>query len=134
MKRPCRCDRFRPGEPFDPRLDCALCWRYHHDPQYHALYDGQPVPPAPTPPPERKPADAGPAWWRKAANFARAAVRHAWHGLPETPTPEQERRVSICLACPLLAQDTGRCTHVRCGCNVAKKTTWLMEQCPLGKW
>jgi hypothetical protein len=77
---------------------------------------------------------SGPGWFRKLVNFSRAAVRHAWHGLPETPTPEQERRLALCLACDKLDTVNGVCTHHQCGCNVQTKTTWLMEKCPLDRW
>jgi hypothetical protein len=76
----------------------------------------------------------GPGWFTKLVNFSRASVRHAWHGLPQTPTPEQERRLGLCLACDQLDAATGACTHPGCGCRVAVKTTWLMERCPLGRW
>jgi hypothetical protein len=79
-------------------------------------------------------ADTGPGWFRKLVNFSRAAVKHAWHGLPQTPTPEQERRLALCLACDKLDAESGACTHPQCGCRVATKVTWEMEKCPLGKW
>ncbi len=40
MTRPCTCDRFNP-DPLAPyTLDqCRLCWLYHNDPAYRALWD-----------------------------------------------------------------------------------------------
>lgn len=90
------------------------------------------------PPAEPKPLHEAPGWFRKALNFGRAVVKHAWHGLPETTTPEQERRLSVCLNClppeGYLDVERGICTHKDCGCAVTKKTTWMMERCPIGKW
>lgn len=42
MSRPCDHD----GGPEIP--GCRVCWLYHHDPAYRALWDGTP-PPAPAP-------------------------------------------------------------------------------------
>jgi hypothetical protein len=42
MRRPCTCDRLPPaGQPYSPDY-CRLCWLYHHDPAYRALWgEGQ---------------------------------------------------------------------------------------------
>lgn len=39
--RPCLCDKTE---------RCRLCWLYHNDPRYHALWSGQPVSTLPRPP------------------------------------------------------------------------------------
>lgn len=43
--RPCVCDRFVPGEPWVLGRDCRVCYLYHNDPRYKALWSGpvQPV-------------------------------------------------------------------------------------------
>jgi hypothetical protein len=46
MKRPCSCDRFEPGRPYDPARDCRPCWLYGNDPRYRELWDG-PAPDSP---------------------------------------------------------------------------------------
>lgn len=43
--RPCVCDRFVPGEPWVLGRDCRLCYLYHNDPRYKALWCGDSPPP-----------------------------------------------------------------------------------------
>lgn len=42
------------------------------------------------------------------------------------------RRISTCLACDRLDQDTGHCGE--CGCDVANLTRLVASPCPLGKF
>jgi hypothetical protein len=41
MSRPCDCDNcsLDPAQPYT-RTQCRLCWLYHHDLEYRALWDG----------------------------------------------------------------------------------------------
>lgn len=71
-----------------------------------------------------------PGLLRKAANFAIAGIKHIAAGMPATPPEELERRRAICLACDQWVN--GQCA--KCGCNVAAKTAWARETCPLGRW
>jgi hypothetical protein len=44
MTRPCTCDRYDPSAPYT--LDqCRVCWLYHNDPGYRALWHGNPTSP-----------------------------------------------------------------------------------------
>lgn len=54
-RRPCRCDRWRPGEAFDAARDCAPCFLFHTDLVIAARWSGAlDAPPAvrPSPPPK----------------------------------------------------------------------------------
>jgi hypothetical protein len=44
MNRPCTCDRCAtaPGAAYTPD-QCRLCWLYHHDAEYRALWGGDPA-------------------------------------------------------------------------------------------
>jgi hypothetical protein len=44
MTSPCTCDRYH--SRFYTTDQCRLCWLYHHDPAYRALWDGY-TPPVP---------------------------------------------------------------------------------------
>ena len=155
MPQPCKHNppMYVPGEPYTKGRDCRQCWMYFNSESARASWDNDPnvtvismhdsekakaalraMGVTVTEPPPPPPIDQGPNWFQKMVNFTKAVVKHAWNGLPQTPTAEVERRIAICLECPLLNKDTGICTHHKCGCGVAKKTTWLMEQCPLEKW
>ncbi len=136
------------GEDFILGKHCRQCWLYLNDEAARAKWDNDPnviiislhdtekikAMGIQIEEPSQIPITEGPSWFRKALNFGKAIVKHVWHGLPETPTEEQKRRLSICLQCPLLDPESGICKHEKCGCAVAKKTTWLMEACPLEKW
>ena len=146
MNLPCEHKELRAtvGE-YDIKKDCRICWQYVNDPKYKELLDNETTifskpetttGNAPITPIENTPLEQGPSWFQKAVNFSKAAVVHAWNGLPETPTEEQEKRLAICLVCPsnLLDYNTGVCLHKSCGCKVAIKTTWAKERCPKGHW
>ena len=145
MSRPCGgCERGAPFDgPYDIKRQCRLCWLYHNSPAYRAHWDGNPnvtsvsvIDPllhekltalgVPISRPEP------PGWFRKLVNFSGALVKHAWAGLPKTPTEEQERRINICLMCEFLRQEDGVC--LKCGCGVIKKSGWDEQHCPIGKW
>lgn len=38
MPRPCICDRYIPGEPWVLGRDCRVCYLYHNDKRYKALW------------------------------------------------------------------------------------------------
>ena len=67
-------------------------------------------------------------------NFAQASARHAADGFQKTPQDVQEARMATCRACPLLEPVRERCSHESCGCWCSRKTAWLSEKCPMGKW
>jgi hypothetical protein len=53
MKRPCLCDNCAIGEPF-VQGTCWPCWKYHNDPDYRTLWEGdaagmKPLPQSPRP-------------------------------------------------------------------------------------
>lgn len=113
LMRPCTCDRCEVGKPYEAG-QCRLCWLYHHDASYRALWGGEPLP--------------GPSLLRKVANFAGAIVQHVHHGLPMVSSEEKERRLAICRSCEhhLPAQNSCRL----CGCNLSTKAGWAEQQCP----
>jgi hypothetical protein len=43
--RPCQCDKIRPG-PIYTLDQCRLCWLYHHEPAYQALWNEPALTPA----------------------------------------------------------------------------------------
>jgi hypothetical protein len=82
--------------------------------------------PAPASAPPRPP-----GLLRKAATLARAVTRHVAAGLPAVPPEVKAQRLALCQVCPDL-RPNGNCG--RCGCVVAVKTGWALEECPAGKW
>lgn len=40
--RPCTCDRFTPGKPFRPKIDCNKCWLFAHKPAVRSFWGGNP--------------------------------------------------------------------------------------------
>jgi hypothetical protein len=54
------------------------------------------------------------------------------NGFPKRPIEEYERAMAICRECPLLDAN-GKCSK-RCTCNMSIKASWLLTQCPEGKW
>ena len=44
----------------------------------------------------------------------------------------QEKRYSVCKACPKFIKSTSQCRE--CGCFMAMKTSLLQATCPLNKW
>tara|TARA_Y100001938_G_scaffold91213_1_gene125125 strand:- start:542 stop:907 length:366 start_codon:yes stop_codon:yes gene_type:complete len=43
-----------------------------------------------------------------------------------------EKRLEVCLDCPKLMKDEGRCSL--CGCYIKAKARMMQESCPIGKW
>jgi hypothetical protein len=108
---------------------CKVCWDWHNNLKTRAMWSGRARPAVCKPPVSL---EEGPGWFRKLANFAGSAVRHAWHGLPQTPTETQSARLALCVVCEHIDPDSGSCR--KCGCPVQAKTSWAMEKCPVGKW
>jgi hypothetical protein len=50
VTRPCTCDRFTPGQPFEIGRDCRICFLYHTDPAYNRLWGGNDLRAAAAPP------------------------------------------------------------------------------------
>ncbi|WP_165072141.1 hypothetical protein [Paludisphaera rhizosphaerae] len=59
-------------------------------------------------------------------------VSWARSGFSLAPGIERRRRLTICLACPLLDRPSGRCTA--CGCLTAVKPWLASADCPQGRW
>lgn len=82
----------------------------------------------------------GPNTIQKAVNFAKAAAEHVATGLQLVDDAEVARRFGICIECELykkVTEESGYCTHGKCGCNVKNnaddfmnKARWAEQQCP----
>jgi hypothetical protein len=83
----------------------------------------------------KRPASS-PAFIAKAANFAKAAVKHVAAGAPMASEDEIARRHAICASCEFF---TGTAC-AKCGCAVIRekqylsKLSWADQSCPVGKW
>jgi len=75
-------------------------------------------------------AERKPSLVKKAANFTKAAVKHAANGFKNVPETVYNSRMEICNSCEKL--DNGNCSE--CGCVVKLKTAWASEKCPIDKW
>jgi hypothetical protein len=75
-----------------------------------------------------------PPLWKQAWNVLQASWQAgesvAGKYGPLTGSEAQERRLALCTLCPSL--NDGNCAE--CGCPVAQKTSWPVEECPLGQW
>lgn len=49
LLRPCSCERFVPGRPFNPVRDCTHCWLFAHRPSVRRAWGGDPAACAPLP-------------------------------------------------------------------------------------
>lgn len=77
---------------------------------------------------------AMPAVPQLAGNFAKAVASHVADGFRKAPAEIREARMKTCRACPLLEPVQERCSHPDCGCWCSRKTAWLGQVCPMGKW
>jgi hypothetical protein len=71
-----------------------------------------------------------PGFVARAISLAKATAQHAMAGFPHPTPEEQERRRAVCEGCSKRVD--GVCTV--CGCATNKKTSWLLQQCPINKW
>lgn len=69
----------------------------------------------------------------KARNFTAAAIQHVAVGMPEASPELQAERLAICEACELMTPER-TCRHKSCGCQLDRKSAWLDQHCPIGKW
>jgi len=74
----------------------------------------------------------GPSFLKKAANFARAAVKHAADGFGVVPDEVREARLARCRPCRFY--DDGTCRHEECGCHLETKASWASQACPIDEW
>lgn len=70
----------------------------------------------------------------KAANFAKAAVKHVSQGMPKVSEDVLKQRLDVCDACPEVNKDKPNWTCTKCGCNLKIKASWASQDCPLKKW
>ena len=75
--------------------------------------------------------NAGPTLVDKARNLTTALLQHVSAGLPSSDPATVDARMAICRACNWITND-GACR--KCGCNLARKTAWLDQHCPIDKW
>lgn len=100
------------------------------------------------------PRTRSPSIGRKAANFTKAAIKHAAAGSPRATDAQVDERFAICQQCPSgyykitqeeihedLLPELGTCLHKSCGCVLAPSTyrgknklRWADQQCPEGHW
>jgi len=57
--------------------------------------------------------------FEKAANFAKAAVKHVAAGMPKVTDEQLKIRLDVC---------------TKCGCNLKIKASWATQDCPIKKW
>lgn len=70
----------------------------------------------------------------KAANYARAEVRHTADLRREVDEETYWARLAVCRKCALLDRERMVCRQPECGCKVEIKARWASEACPIGKW
>lgn len=112
MSRPCECDRFERGKPYDVKTMCRLCWLYHNDDRYKALWTDKP------------------SLLTKAVSFGQAVVKHVTTGMEVVSDEVYESRMRACNACPFKEENSCK----MCGCNLLVKAKWKTQQCPDGRW
>lgn len=73
---------------------------------------------------------------RKAANLAKAAVKHVATGSKKLAADEVAARLAVCESnvCEKFDPATVRCFHKKCGCFLKDKARWRSEDCPEGLW
>jgi len=114
MKRPCTCNRFTPGKPFQ-HGQCRLCWLYANDERYQKLWS-----------------EPGPTFVEQVKKVGKATAAWIAAGSPLRTTEELAECNAICQACPEYQPLLNRCG--KCGCFLSAKARMATETCPLGKW
>lgn len=61
-------------------------------------------------------------------DFAKEVTEHAMGGFEHVDPTTYRKRMSICLECPSLIKDIGRCSL--CGCFMETKAKWKTSMCP----
>jgi hypothetical protein len=138
----CNCGNYRIG-PLTAN-QCRECWFYHNNQKarehFDALAAGKPSPFAQ--PHLNKPLSEGdrpqpqpPPYWKRVANYAKAAKKHAWDFLVNVDQATYDARLAVCRGCiEWYNSETKLCCHPNCGCPVEAKAAWRSEPCPLRKW
>ena len=72
--------------------------------------------------------------FEKAANFAKAAVKHVASGMPKVSDEQLKIRLDVCDICPEVNKDNPNWTCTKCGCNLKIKASWATQDCPIKKW
>ena len=65
---------------------------------------------------------------QKASNLTHAATEYILDGLVNVSEEEQQRRMSICMECPLFNKEQQTCRL--CGCYMKTKSKWRSGKCP----
>lgn len=73
-----------------------------------------------------------PSLIQQGKNLLKATKTHIANGMKHVTLEEQNRRLSICNACPLFDKSLMKCK--KCGCNLNVKTKWESSTCPIGQW
>ena len=74
-----------------------------------------------------------PGLGKMAGNFLKAVGKHVADGGKKVSEEEYESRLKECNTCVFLVNNS-RCSHMNCGCSVARKAKWKSEDCPVGRW
>lgn len=75
-----------------------------------------------------------PGFAKKLANFGAAVVEHVRAGRPLVSQEEHDRRLALCVVNECNLYRDGTCIHPSCGCDMATKTWWQEQKCPVGRW
>jgi hypothetical protein len=73
-----------------------------------------------------------PSLVRQGLNYLQSALTHALNGFQTAGKDLEGKRLRLCLVCPELDPQQGRCT--KCGCPVVAKVQRQGDKCPVGKW
>jgi glycosyltransferase involved in cell wall biosynthesis len=68
----------------------------------------------------------------RAANYAKAQIRHTLDGRARADNATLSDRLTICEDCDRFRASDRKCSE--CGCPIEEKAAWRSESCPLGKW
>ena len=73
-----------------------------------------------------------PSIGKMAGNFVKAVAGHVKDGAKKVTQEELEERLKACNDCVFMKNN--RCTHMNCGCVLARKARWRSEDCPIERW
>ncbi len=88
MMRPCQCNKCEVGKPWS-EPQCWPCWLANNYPHYARLWTHSDAPPPPKPRSGiEQPFGVMPSLLKRAINYGKAVIKHAWNGFAEPSTEE----------------------------------------------